>query len=61
MIQWAFLLFVLTLVSAPFAFGEVRPDVATVGRTFFAILGLLFVATASAALQQWRDRRRSRR
>lgn len=59
MIQWAFLLFVLTLVSAPFAFGDVRPHVATVAQGLFALFALLFIAAASAAVQHWRDRRHS--
>lgn len=46
MIQWVFVLFIATLISTPFAFGNVRPDVAGVAQGLFALLLVLFLATS---------------
>lgn len=55
MIQWAFILFIATLVTVPFAFGDVRPDVTSVAQGLFALLLVLFVGTgAETARRAWR-------
>jgi uncharacterized membrane protein YtjA (UPF0391 family) len=54
MIQWAFTLFIATLVATPFAFGDVRPEVATIAQLFFALFFALFALTAGVVLHRWR-------
>ena len=61
MIQWAFILFIATLISTPFALGNVRPDVAGVAQGLFALLLVLFLATAGEALRRWRRGEEGRR
>ena len=56
MIQWAFTFFIATLITVPFAFGEVRPAVETVAQGLFVLFLALFLG---AAVLAFRNRRRS--
>jgi len=56
MIQWAFTFFIATLITIPFAFGNMRPDVEAFGQGFFALFLALFLGSA---VQVFRHRRKS--
>jgi len=56
MFRWAFTFLIAGGIVAPFAFGNVRPDVAGVAQGVVAICAALFIITGAIAY----DRRRRR-
>ena len=56
MFRWAFTFLIAGVIVAPFALGNVRPDVESVAQGVLAICAVLFIITGAIAY----DRRRRR-